>query len=65
MLKKLDYTYPYHQSIGFYFDYSGLYDSEFLGIFKKLPIKYDFYLDNKMEDLSYSKQWRIYYPSNL
>lgn len=65
LLKQLKYTYPYHQAIGFYLERSGRYDTKSLAVFRKFPKKYDFYLDYCMERMSYSQEWRIYYPEDL
>jgi hypothetical protein len=65
-LRALQYVYPYYQSIGFYLDVSGVYsekDIQYLLDFK--PFQYDFYLDYKMLNPSYSEKWRIYYPKSL
>lgn len=62
----LNYTYPYHQSIGFYMDLVGGYEAQEvqkLGKFK--PIEHDFYLDYKMTKPMYSEKWRVYYPRDL
>lgn len=64
MLKKLNYSYPYHQSIGFYIDSAGFY--EVSSIFKKeFPISFNFYLTYQMEEADFSEKWRIYYPKGL
>ena len=61
ILKKLDYTYPYHQVIGFYMEKSG-YDETALGMLEKLEIKYNFYLTYQIESKDYSERWKLYYP---
>ena len=63
-LKKLDYTYPYHQSIGFYMEKAGYADS-LLKLLEKIEIKYKFYLTYKMEQTNYSERWRLFYPSSF
>lgn len=65
LLKQLNHTYPYHQAIGFYLERSRCYDTKSLAVFRKFPKKYDFYLDYCMEQVSYSQEWRIYYPEDL
>lgn len=64
ILKKLDYTYPYHQAIGFYMQKAG-YDEKQLNLLRSIPMEYDFYLTNEMKNTSYSKEWKIYYPKDL
>jgi len=65
MLKKLDYVYPYHQAIGFYLEKSGVYKESSIRLMKKFEINYDFYLTYKMKNMSYSKDWRLYFPKDL
>jgi len=64
ILKKIDYTYPYHQVIGFYMQRAGFEDSA-LNSLKKLGLKYDFYLDYGMKEKDYSKEWRVYFRKNI
>jgi len=64
MLKKLDYSYPYHQAIGFYIDMAGIEEAS--KIFReKFTMDYDFYLTYQMDQSTYCKRWRIYYPNDL
>jgi predicted transcriptional regulator of viral defense system len=58
MLKELNYSYPYHQSIGFYLDNaSSITESK---IFKEsFPMQFDFYLDHKMQKTEYSEKWSV------
>lgn len=63
-LKKLDYTYPYHQSIGFYLEKAGYKQSQ-LSLIKNIPIKYNFYLDYKIEELEFNEDWKIFHPKGL
>lgn len=64
MLKKLDYIYPYHQAIGFYLERAG-YDESTISLLRKFEMNYDFYLTHQMKEISYSKEWRIYFPKGL
>lgn len=63
-LKKLDYTYPYHQSIGFYLEMAG-YDESVLNLAEKVEIKYNFYLTYKIKDKDYSARWKLFFPRGL
>lgn len=63
-LKKLDYTYPYHQAIGFYMEQAG-YSESVLKLVEKMDIEYDFYLTYKMKDPEYSERWKLYYPGGF
>lgn len=63
-LKKLDHTYPYHQSIGFLLETCG-YQKSNLAKLKDLGIEYDYYLDYGMKDPRYNSTWKIYYPKGF
>jgi predicted transcriptional regulator of viral defense system len=63
-LKKLDHSYPYHQSIGFLMERAGFEKNEYEQL-RKLGMDYDFYLDYKIKNKKYDKNWRIYYPKEL
>ena len=63
-LEELDYTYPYHQSIGFLMERAG-YESEDLEQIRALGIKYDFYLEYNMKKTEYDHNWRLYYPKGM
>lgn len=63
-LSKLDYAYPYHQSIGFYMEKAG-YDESILKRLDNIDKYNDFYLTYQMKDVLYSKRWQLYYPSYL
>ena len=65
MLKQLNYTYPYYQSIGFILDKSGHYSEEDVRIFREMAQEFDFYLTYQMEHPAYSKEWRLYYPADI
>ena len=63
-LKKLDYTYPYHQVIGFYMQRAG-YDEKRYGRLKNLGLRFDFYLSYGMKESEYDSNWRLHYPIGL
>jgi hypothetical protein len=64
MLKELNFSYPYHQSIGFCLERSGYKGSE-ITLLRQFPIKLDFYLDYQMAGTYYSKDWQLYFPKSL
>ena len=64
ILNRNMYRYPYAQNIGFYLDYVG-YQGKHLNKIKEKISQYDFYLDRNIPNKSYSKEWKIYYPSYL
>lgn len=64
ILKKLDYIYPYHQSIGFYLDKAG-YSEKQLSLISNFEIKYDFYLETQISDYEYCSKWKLYIPKGF
>ncbi|MGB7512449.1 MAG: type IV toxin-antitoxin system AbiEi family antitoxin, partial [Pelodictyon phaeoclathratiforme] len=64
MLSRLDFTYPYHQAIGFYMEKAGYRDS-LLNLLKKRGFQYDFYLTYAMQETEYSETWKLYYPKGF
>ncbi|MEX0777375.1 MAG: hypothetical protein WD042_16855 [Phycisphaeraceae bacterium] len=64
MLKKLDYAYPYHQTIGFYLERAG-YKPALLDLFRSVPFKFDFYLAHNMGKTDYVKSWRLHVPKGF
>lgn len=62
---KLNYTYPYHQVIGFYLEKAG-YDEKICESFLKFEnLNFDFYLTYNILHKEYSKKWHLYYPKGL
>lgn len=61
ILKKIDYTYPYHQAIGFYLEKAG-YSPASVNLLHKFEKNYDFFLTYKMQDPDYSDKWKLFYP---
>ncbi len=64
-LRKLNYTYPYHQSIGFYLEHSGKYKASQISLLRKFPIENDFYLTYKLKNPQYNERWRLYIPKGF
>jgi predicted transcriptional regulator of viral defense system len=64
MLKKLKYTYPYHQAIGFYLERAG-YKSSLIDLLRKLPMDFDFYLTHQKGETDYIKDWRLFIPKGF
>ncbi len=64
MLKKLDYTYPFHQAIGFYLKRAGysIGDQE---LFARMGTRFDFYLSHGASRPVFDREWRIWYPHQL
>lgn len=65
LLRKIDYTYPYHQAIGFYME-QAQFPSNQLRKMRELGINIKFYLDYGLgDDKRFDANWAIFYPSDL
>lgn len=60
----MQFTYPYHQSIGFLLQKAGYEEKEY-GLFKEFKHKFDFYLTYNIVEPKYSKEWKLYYPKGI
>jgi hypothetical protein len=64
-LSRMNFIYPYHQAIGFYLEAAGNYTQSQINIFKNKPKNYNFYLTYEMGEMTYSKEWNLYYPKGM
>ena len=64
MLKKLAFTYPYHQAIGFYLERAG-YRPVSLDIFRSIPRQFDFYLAHDLKQKEHVPEWRLFIPEGF
>jgi hypothetical protein len=64
LLKKFNYIYPYHQSIGFYLKRAGYTEGDQL-LTKAGGLQFDFYLCHGHNDLAFDPDWRVYFPRTL
>ena len=64
ILKKIDYTYPYHQAIGFYLERAG-YNERQLQLVEKIGVNHKFYLTYKIKDKDYSERWKLFFPKGF
>lgn len=64
-LVSLEYTYPYHQAIGFYLEKAGNYSEEQIALIDRFPKNFNFYLTHQIKKMDFSERWKIYYPSGL
>lgn len=65
MLRKLNYTYPYHQNIGFLLEKAGYSNLDRLEQLRKFGINYKFYLTYEMKETEFCDKWGIYYPKGF
>lgn len=65
ILREMDYVYPFHQAVAFYLDRVGVYEDSELGQLQAIPMEFDFYLENRIDEPDYSERWRLYYPKGL
>jgi len=64
LLRRLDYTYPYHQSIGFYLKRAGYPERDQI-LAKREHSEFDFYLSHNLKDPDFDPEWRVFFPRNL
>ncbi|RPD47265.1 hypothetical protein [Paracnuella aquatica] len=64
MLDKMDFTYPYHQSLGFYLSRAG-YTGQELKKLSRRRRPFTFYIDYAIKDPVYSGDWNLFYPNAL
>jgi len=61
---KLGFTYPYHQSIGFYLNRAGYSEQDQL-LAKTKGLQFDFYLCHGLKDPVLDQDWKIFFPQTL
>lgn len=64
-LRQIAYTYPFHQSIGYYLERSGKYSEAQIKQLEEFNIEFDFMLDYKMKESDYVKKWRLFVPKGF
>ncbi len=64
-LRQIGYTYPYHQSIGYYLERCGKYTQSQIRQLEEFKIEFDFKLDYKMKETEYVEKWRLYIPKGF
>lgn len=67
ILKKLGYTYPYHQVVGFYLDKAGYPPEHVAWLKERFTLEFDFFLEYAIPEIAreYSEKWRLFYPKGL
>lgn len=64
-LRDLNYTYPYHQAIGYYLERTKSFSDSDLEPLRKYPIEFDFYITYQLRNPSYNKKWRLFIPKGF
>ncbi|HTU25724.1 MAG TPA: hypothetical protein VMF30_10020, partial [Pirellulales bacterium] len=64
MLRTLNYTYPYHQAIGFFLERADFPAAD-VELLRAFPMEFDFYLDYAMRQTEYNGRWRLYVPKGF
>jgi AbiEi antitoxin C-terminal domain len=64
-LRKLNFTYPYHQAIGFYLEHDGKYTAADIKRMQRIPIEYDFYLNYQLKNPAHNEKWRLFTPQRF
>ncbi|MGO8788321.1 MAG: hypothetical protein ACLQVL_13190 [Terriglobia bacterium] len=64
LLRRVNYAYPYHQSIGFLLYRAGRPERDCKKL-KDFGLEFDFFLDYGLKRPAYDENWRLYYPSHL
>ncbi len=63
-LDNLNYTYPYHQLVGFYLDKAG-YNEPLLKPFLSKVTNFKFYMTYNLSNKILDQKWNIYYPEGI
>lgn len=64
-LRKMNFTYPYHQAIGYYLERASAYPEDQVALLEEFPMKFDFYLTYKMRNTDYNERWRLFVPKGF
>jgi predicted transcriptional regulator of viral defense system len=64
-LRKLNFTYPYHQAIGYLLQRTGLYSEAQLDMLRQFEMEFDFYLTHAMKEMDYAPNWRLFVPKGF
>jgi len=63
-LRKLNYTYPYHQAIGFYLERANYKPSQ-VDLLRQFEREFDFYLTHQMQQTDHNSRWRLFIPKGF
>jgi hypothetical protein len=64
LLRRFDYTYPYHQSIGFYLKRAEYAEAKQV-LARADGVKFDFHLCHGLKNPAFDPDWRVFFPRTL
>jgi len=64
-LQRIGHAYPFHQAIGFYLEKTGVYSESQMELVRRIPMKFDFYLEHGMKNPDYSPKWKLFFPKGM
>ena len=64
-LRKLNFTYPYHQAIGYYLQRTQKFHPDDLMPLKEAGLDFDFYLTYAMKETTFVPEWRLHIPKGF
>ena len=64
-LRKINFTYPYHQAIGYYLERSGAYQPTQIDAMAEFGIEFNFYLDYRMAETDFVEKWKLFVPKGF
>jgi hypothetical protein len=64
MLRQMDFTYPYEQSLGFYMQRAGYDASTYAELLPRVS-SLEFFVEYAGKELRFDSQWRIHYPASI
>ena len=64
-LRDLNYTYPYHQAIGYYLDRTGKFTDNELSPLRRSSIEFDFFITYQLRNPGYNEKWRLFIPKGF
>jgi len=64
-LHQLNYTYPYHQSIGYLLERTGKYSATEVSLFEQMPCAFDFFITHQMKLPDFNQKWRLFVPKGF
>ena len=63
-LRKLNYTYPFHQAVGYYLERAGYRPSQ-VALMDQFDSEFDFYITYGMKAKDYIERWKLFVPKGF